>query len=243
MTPKPHYRRVLLKLSGEALMGNNSFGVSPEACQKIALSIKEAVSQAIQVAVVLGAGNIFRGMHGVEDLGLTRTPADHMGMLGTIINGIALHQALTQIGCEARVMSALECPKVVETYNWSRAIDHIESGSVLIFVGGTGNPYFTTDTAASLRANEINADILMKATKVDGVYDQDPFKNPSAKKYSSITFSQVLQDKLNVMDAAAIALSRDSTIPIFVFNFGKHSLLSAIEHPEVGTMITESTNS
>lgn len=211
------YKRVLLKLSGESLLNDQKFGISSQACQALASAIKSMREYGLEVACVIGGGNIFRGIS-LKETGLQRTPADHIGMLATLMNGIALQQALSAIECPAHVMSALECPAVAETYRWRRAMDFIADGSVLIFVGGTGNPYFTTDTAAALRASEIHADVLLKATKVDGVYTKDPLKYPDAKKYDQITHSQVLAENLAVMDATAIALCMSNKIPIFVFN-------------------------
>ena len=217
MEQKPIYQRVLLKLSGETLLGSQPFGISQEACMQVATYLSLFHQAGIQLGVVIGGGNIFRGVD-LRLTGMARTPADHMGMLATLLNGIAIQQALMLRGVPACVMSALECPKVAEPYNWTKAIQHLEEGSVVIFVGGTGNPYFTTDTAAALRASEIGADVLMKATKVDGIYNKDPLKYPDAMKYETISYSQVLAEKLQVIDATAIALCRSSQIPIFVFN-------------------------
>lgn len=220
MKNKIPYKRVLLKLSGEILMGSKGYGIDPETCQNLAFHLSKIKLLGIQLSIVIGGGNIFRGIdpRGSE---MPRTPADHMGMLATILNGIALQQALLSHGCQACAMSALECPKAVETYNWNQALKYQEQGTVLIFVGGTGNPYFTTDTAAALRASEIKADLLLKATKVDGIYDKDPVKYAEAKKYSSLTHSQMLAEKLMVMDATAVALCRSNQIPLFVFNMQK----------------------
>lgn len=233
------YKRVLLKISGEILMGSQSFGISHEAVKNIASAIKGIRTEGFDVAVVIGGGNIFRGI-ALKDMGIQRTPADHMGMLSTLINGIALQQALEFFDCPAKVMSALECPKVADAYNWRKALEYINEGSVLIFVGGTGNPYFTTDTAAALRASEIHADILLKATKVDGIYNQDPLKYPNAVKYSEMNYSQVLAEKLEVMDATAITLCGNNKIPIFVFNMnllGKQSLTTILSRKETGTLV------
>lgn len=210
-------KRILLKLSGETLMGDQGFGINHLACQQVANYLHKIHLMGLQVAVVIGGGNIFRGIN-LRSTGLPRTPADHMGMLATLFNGIALQQALMAEGVKACVMSALECPKVAESYNWGKALQYLEEGTLLIFVGGTGNPYFTTDTAAALRASEIHADMLFKATKVDGIYSRDPLKYPDATKYDRISYSQVLAEKLQVMDATAIALCRSNQIPIFVFN-------------------------
>jgi uridylate kinase len=234
---KAPYKRVLLKLSGEILLGSHPFGLDPDACHSTALALQHLRSSSLEVGIVIGGGNIFRGKD-LGALGLQRTPADHIGMLATLMNGIALQQALEKVGCPAKVMSALECPKVAETYTWSRAQETLREGKVLIFVGGTGNPYFTTDTAAALRASEMHADILLKATKVDGVYDHDPQKNPEARKYTTLPYSQYLAEKLQVMDATAVALCRSNRIPIFVFNM---QLLKTnpdfISKPHLGTLI------
>jgi uridylate kinase len=191
------------------------------------------------VGIVIGGGNIFRGIH-LEKMGLQRTPADLMGMLATLINGIALQQALASIHCPAKVMSSLECPRAVEPYSWRRALECLEEGNVLIFVGGTGNPYFTTDTAAALRASEIRADIFLKATKVDGVYDKDPLKYSDAKKYNSLSYSQALAEKLEVMDATSIALCRNNNIPMLVFNMNlleEDKILAALSEKSLGTIV------
>lgn len=217
MTKKSVFNRVLLKISGETLLGSQPFGIHQEACVQTAECLSRFHRAGIQLGVVIGGGNIFRGVD-LRLTGMARTPADHMGMLATLLNGIALQQALMQLGVPVCLMSAIECPKVAEPYNWTKAVEYLEKGTVVIFVGGTGNPYFTTDTAAALRASEIGADVLLKATKVDGIYNKDPLKYPEAVKYETITYSQMLADKLQVMDATAVALCRSSKIPIFVFN-------------------------
>jgi len=235
------YKRLLLKLSGEMLLGGQPFGVSPEGCTHLAKVIHEIQLSGYEVAIVIGGGNIFRGLH-LSQMGVERTPADNMGMLATLINGIALQQALAALGCSARLMSALECPRVAENYNWQRALDYLTSGKVLIFVGGTGSPYFTTDTAAALRASEIKADILIKATKVDGVYDKDPIKFPQAIRYPEISYTHFLAEKLQVMDASSIALCMNSKIPILIFNMnllGKHSIGSLLTDRTAATLIRE----
>jgi uridylate kinase len=216
MLKKLIYKRILLKLSGEMLMGGQAFGVNSQACQDLAKAVKTLSSNGIELGLVIGGGNIFRGINLKE--GMNRTPADQMGMLATLMNGIALQQALKDAGCPSRLLSALDCPKIAESYTWRKAMEYLSNGEALIFVGGTGNPYFTTDTAAALRASEINADILLKATKVDGIYSEDPLKNANAVKYDTLSYSQVLAQKLEVMDATAIALCRSNAIPIFVFN-------------------------
>ncbi len=234
---RPAYKRILLKLSGEALMGNQKYGVDPDACHKIALSVQELTRLGVQVGVVIGGGNIFRGVKATQS-GMQRTPADHIGMLATLINGIALQQAFEQIDCESRIMSAITCDVMAESYSWKNALNYLEKGIVLIFVGGTGNPYFTTDSAAALRALEIEADVLMKATKVDGIYNKDPTLYPDAKKFEQVTYSEVLASKLQVMDATAIALCRENQIPIRVFNMLDGSLKAAIMNEPVGTIVT-----
>lgn len=235
---KALYKRLMLKLSGEALLGDQKFGVDPKACRKIAASLKEICDLGVQVGVVVGGGNIFRGAQ-AEDLGFARTPADHIGMLATTINGIALQQALYLLGAKCHLLSALNCDSMVETYTWPKAMEYLAQGSIVIFVGGTGNPYFSTDTAAALRASEIEAEVLLKATKVDGVYDKDPRRYSSAKKFPHLTYADVFTKKLDVMDATAIALCRENGIPIHVFNlFKKGSLLSAICQKKGGSLIT-----
>jgi uridylate kinase len=211
------YKRILLKLSGEALLGASGFGIDQEACLKTAAAISKLHQFGVEVAVVIGGGNIFRGVD-LRSTGMPRTPADHMGMLATLLNGVALQQALELKGTKSRVMTALACPTIAESYNWAKALEYLKEKTVLIFVGGTGNPYFTTDTAAALRASEIEADVLFKATKVDGIYNKDPLKHPDAVKYPHISYSQVLAEKLQIMDATAIALCRSSQVPIYVFS-------------------------
>lgn len=233
----PLYKRILLKLSGEALMGKQSFGVERFACEHIAKAILEVYQLGVQIGIVVGGGNIFRGSQ-AEEFGFARTPADHIGMLGTTINGLVLQQSLAALGVESRVMSALN-DAVVEKYIWGHAEYCLQKGTVLIFVGGTGNPYFTTDTAAALRASEIQAQVLFKATKVDGVYSSDPLKNPDAIYYPKISYSRALVEDLHVMDGAAVALCRENKIPIYVFNlFKEGSLKKALCLQEGGTLIT-----
>jgi uridylate kinase len=217
-------------------MGDQKYGVDPDACHKIALSVQELTQLGVQVAIVIGGGNIFRGVK-ASAARLQRTPADQIGMLATIINGISLQQAFEQIHCPCRVMSAIACDKIVESFSWKSALEYLEKGTVLIFVGGTGSPYFTTDSAAALRALEIQAEILMKATKVDGIYNKDPAMYPDAKKYDRVTYSEVLASKLEVMDATAIALCRENRIPIRVFNMFDGSLKSAVFNEPVGTLV------
>jgi uridylate kinase len=233
------YKRVLLKLSGETLLADQTFGIHQKACLEVAHYIQKIQQIGLEVAIVIGGGNIFRGID-LRATGIPRTPADHMGMLATLLNGLAIQQSLISMGAQACVMSALECPSVAETYNWSKALKYLADGTILIFVGGTGNPYFTTDTAAALRASEIHADILLKATKVDGIYNKDPLQYFDAIKYEKISYSQMLAEKLKVMDATAIALCRSSQIPIFVFNMQRlidediEKLLTNLSH---GTLV------
>lgn len=239
MEHKSLYQRVLLKLSGETLMGSEPFGIYQEACMQVANYLSLFHRAGIELGVVIGGGNIFRGVD-LRLTGMPRTPADHMGMLATLLNGIALQQALMSLDVPVCLMSALECPKVAEPYNWTKALQYLEDGNIVIFVGGTGNPYFTTDTAAALRASEIGADVLLKATKVDGVYDKDPLKHPDAIKYQTISYSQVLAEKLQVMDATAVALCRSSQIPIFVFNMrrlAEESIEEVLGRVERGTWV------
>lgn len=233
-------KRLLIKLSGEVLLGDQPFGINSEAAATLAESLKGILNSGHELGIVIGGGNIFRGIQ-LNQTGMERTPADQMGMLATLINGIALQEALQAIGVSPRLMSALDCPKIAESYNWAKANHYLAEGLPVIFVGGTGSPYFTTDTAAALRASEIKADILLKATKVDGVYNSDPKQNPDAKKYSSIPYNQYLAEKLGVMDATAVALCMSSKVPIFVFSMeclGKVSMGSLLLEPEkYGTFI------
>lgn len=237
---QPLYKRILFKLSGEILTGSQPFGIDQEAAQKIAQAIGTIKKAGIEVAIVIGGGNFFRGIN-LKNSGMARTPADQIGMLATLMNGIALREALETAGCPAKVMTALECPKVAESYNWQNALKSLSEGTVLIFVGGTGNPYFTTDTAAALRASEIHADALVKATKVDGVYNKDPLKDPKAVKYEKLSYNQALEEKLGVMDASSIVLCRDNNIPIYVFNMSnlqEKKIISALQNKETGTLIS-----
>jgi uridylate kinase len=230
-------KRVLLKLSGEALMGDQKFGLDHVACHSIAREIKQVYDEGVQIGIVVGGGNIFRGLQ-AREFGFARTPADHIGMLGTTINGLVLQQSLVTLGCESRVLSALPCSTVVETYNWGLAMDYLQKNIITIFVGGTGNPYFTTDSAGALRANEIEADMLLKGTKVDGIYDKDPLKHSDAIKYTELTYSEALTKKLNVMDATAIALCRENQIPIYVFNlFEKGAFLKGVLFKGNGSLV------
>ncbi|OQY41287.1 MAG: UMP kinase [Fusobacteriia bacterium 4572_74] len=215
MTPK--YKRVLLKLSGEALMGKQEYGISSHMINMFSKQIVELANLGIQVAVVIGGGNIFRGLSG-EEQGIDRVTGDHMGMLATVINALALQNTIEKLGIQTRVQTGLEIPKVAEPFIKRKAQRHLEKGRVVIFGAGTGNPYFTTDTAAALRAMEIEADIVMKGTKVDGIFDKDPAKYVDAKKYDTITYSEVIAQGLKVMDTAAISLCMDNDLPLLVFD-------------------------
>lgn len=242
MSSKPAYKRILLKLSGEALMGEYAYGIDPKVISRVAGEIKELNSKGVQVAVVIGGGNIFRGA-GLAEAGMERVTGDHMGMLATVINSLALQDALERIGLKSRVMSALSIPDVCEDYIRRRAVRHLEKKRVVIFAAGTGNPFFTTDSAGSLRAIEICADVLLKATKVDGVYDSDPAKNADAKKYENITYDKALQDKLAVMDATALVMCRDYDMPLKVFDMSSEGELKniVVEGDEsLGTTVTKS---
>jgi uridylate kinase len=233
------YQRILLKLSGEALAGANEFGIDPTEVEAIARRIQEVHALGVQVAVVIGAGNLWRGKQGL-DRGMDRATADYMGMLGTVMNALALMDALERIGVYTRVQSAIEMRAVAEPYIRRRAIRHLEKGRVVIFSAGTGNPYFSTDTAAALRAMEIDADVLIKATKVDGVYDSDPKKNPQAKKFDHLSYIEVLNRRLEVMDSTAISLCMENHLPILVLNlWDENALLDALQGKKVGTLVND----
>lgn len=238
MTNSP-YKRVLLKLSGESLKGEKPGVIDHVACDQIANAICEVYALGVEIGVVIGGGNIFRG-NMAEQFGFARTPADHVGMLATTINGLILGQVLSTKGCKTRVMSALNFDGIVEPYNWNHALHSLDKGHIVIFVGGTGNPYFTTDTTAAMRASEIEAEVLLKATKVDGIYDMDPMKHKEAVKSDHLTYGEVLTKNLHVMDGAAIALCRESNIPIHVFNlFEKGAMLRAVVDRKGGTLVTK----
>ena len=238
MNAPPRYSRILVKLSGEALLGASDYGVDPAVLKRIAGEIHEITQMGVQIAVVIGGGNIFRGA-GLARAGMDRVTGDHMGMLATVMNALAMQDALESIGLQSRVMSAIRINQVCEDYIRRRAIRHLEKGRVVIFAAGTGNPFFTTDTAASLRAIEISADVLLKATKVNGVYSDDPVRNPAAQRYSHLTFDKVLADKLNVMDATAIVMCRDNRLPLRVFNLNNSGdLLRIVRGEDVGTAVT-----
>ena len=228
MVSKMKYKRILLKLSGEALLGNKSHGIDEKIIIFLADEIKKVYKKKIQISLVIGGGNIFRGTDAVS-VGIERTTADYMGMLGTVINALAIQNALEKISIPTRVLSSIPIPAVCESYIRRRAINHLEKNIVIIFAAGTGNPYFTTDTAAALRASEISANVIFKATKVDGVYTDDPKKNKKAKKYNTIKYADILAKNLKIMDGSAIALARDNNIPIIVFSISKkNAFLDAI---------------
>jgi len=231
------YRRILLKLSGEALLGARSYGVDPAICAFIAGQVARVHATGVQVGIVVGGGNIFRGM-AASASGMDRATGDYIGMLATVMNGLALQDALERAGIPTRVMSAIAMNEIAEPYIRRRAVRHLEKGRVAIFVAGTGNPYFTTDTAAALRAVEIGAEILMKATKVDGVYEADPMTHPDARRYESLAYTDLLRDQLKVMDAAAVALCMENDLPIVVFDLNKPDNIARVAMGEpVGTRI------
>ncbi len=235
---KPKYRRVLLKLSGEALGGLKGFGISPESIHDMAQQIREVRELGVETVIVIGGGNIFRGLAGSEG-GIERATGDYMGMLATVINALALQDALEKAGVATRVQSAITMHQVAEAFIRRRAVRHLEKGRVVIFGGGTGNPYFSTDTAAALRANEIGAEVILKATKVDGIYDSDPHKNPGAKRFAQISYLEALQKRLKVMDSTAFSLCMDNKMPIIVFDlFKPHNLRRVVLGEEVGTLVT-----
>jgi uridylate kinase len=232
------YRRVLLKLSGEALMGEQGYGIDPAIVKSIANDVAEVVAGGTQLAIVVGGGNIFRGLKG-SAAGMERATADYVGMLATVMNAITLQDALERVGVPTRVQTAIDMQELAEPYIRRRAIRHLEKGRVVVFGAGCGNPFFTTDTAAALRAAEINADVVFKATKVDGVYDRDPAHYPDARRYATLTFQDVLSGELAVMDSTAIALCKDNAIPILVFDlFGPGNIGKAVAGEPIGTSIT-----
>ena len=238
VSAKPIYRRILVKLSGEALGGQTGSGICPEAVQNMARQIGEVRELGIEVVVVIGGGNIFRGLAGSER-GIERATGDYMGMLATVINSLALQDALEKLGIGTRVQSAITMPQVAESFIRRRALRHLDKGRVVIFGGGTGNPYFSTDTAAALRANEIGAEVILKATKVDGIYDSDPKKNPKAKRYTQISYLEALQKQLAVMDSTAFSMCMDNKMPIIVFDlFKPHNLRRVVMGEKVGTLVT-----
>ncbi|MCM8799182.1 MAG: UMP kinase [Candidatus Omnitrophica bacterium] len=237
---KPVYKRIVLKLSGEALQGEQSHGIDQKFLNSLAKQIKEIKDMGVEVAIVLGGGNIFRGLENTQNKGLDmdRSVADYMGMLATVINGLALQDALEKLGAPTRVMTAIEMQRVAEPYIRRRAIRHLEKGRVVIFVAGTGNPYFTTDTAAALRAMEINADVILKATKVEGVFSSDPLKNKHAKKFSHLRYIDLLKKGLKVMDATAVSLCMDNKLPIIVFSLNRpENIKRVILGEKIGTLV------
>jgi uridylate kinase len=235
--PKPLYKRILLKLSGEALVGDLDYGISPAVVQKVALEVKEVKDLGVEVGIVIGGGNIYRGV-AASARGMDRASADYMGMLATVINSLALQDALEKMGSFTRVMSAVEIRQVAEPYIRRRAVRHLEKGRVVIFAGGTGNPYFTTDTAAALRAMEVKAQVILKATRVDGVYDTDPLIHRKAKKFDKLSYIEVLQRGLKIMDAPAISLCMDNHLPIIVFNLTeKGNIKRVVLGQKIGTII------
>jgi uridylate kinase len=237
---QPKFKRIVLKLSGEALLGNQrEHGIDMHTCKTIALQIKEIVQMGVQVSVVVGGGNIFRGQANEKSLGIERTVGDYMGMLATVINGLALQDTLENIGVPTRVMTAIEMHQVAEPYIRRRAMRHLEKRRVVIFVAGTGNPYFTTDTTSALRAMEIKAEAILKATRVDGVYSADPLKDKKAKKFSKLTYISVLKKGLKIMDATAISLCMDNHLPIIIFNLNKPgNIKRAVLGEHIGTIVS-----
>jgi len=236
-TKPPRFKRILLKLSGEALMGEGKYGISPKTLEQIAQEVRDIVKLGVEVGIVIGGGNIFRGVSASTE-GMDRASADYMGMLATVINALALRSTLTKIGVEARVQTAIEMKNVAEPFILGRAIRHLELGRVVIFAAGTGNPYFSTDTTAALRASEIGADVILKATKVDGVYDRDPNTDPNARLYEHITFTEALAKRLQIMDSTAFSLCMDNKIPILVFDMNKPSnIRDAVLGRKVGTLV------
>jgi uridylate kinase len=232
------YKRILVKLSGEALLGTADYGIDPAVLKRIANEILEIQALGVQVATVIGGGNIFRGA-GLARAGMDRVTADQMGMLATVMNALAMQDAIESLGAYARVMSAIRINEVCEDYIRRRAVRHLEKERIVVFAAGTGNPFFTTDTAAALRAIEIGADVLLKATKVNGIYDSDPMKNANAKRYTRLTYGQVLNDRLNVMDATAIVMCRDNALPLQVFNLNNAGELPRVVRGEdLGTVVT-----
>ncbi len=234
---KPKFKRILLKLSGESLLGSLAYGIDFESARSIVLEIKEVYDLGVQIAIMIGGGNIFRGVHGTE-IGMERASADYMGMLATVMNGIALQDAFEKEGVSTRQISAIEVKAVAEPFMRRRVINHLENGRIIIFTAGIGRPFFTTDTAAAERALEIKAEIILKATKVDGVYSNDPIKDKNAKRYTSIKYLDVLKQGLKVMDATAISLCQDHKLPILVFNLReKGSIKKAVLGDKIGTRI------
>ncbi|MGZ6557897.1 MAG: UMP kinase [Actinomycetota bacterium] len=240
--PAPRFKRILLKLSGEALMGDTGFGIEPSVIERIASEIAEVRALGVEIALVIGGGNIFRGL-AASAHGMDRASADYMGMLATVMNSLALQDALERVNVTTRVLSAIAMQELCEPYIRRRAMRHLEKGRVVIFAAGTGNPYFTTDTAASLRAMEIHADVLLKATKVDGIYDKDPVKYPDARRFHRLTYLEVLQQNLKVMDSTATALCRDNKLAIVVFDLHRRGNIRRVVGGEsIGTLVTDEEN-
>jgi uridylate kinase len=240
--PAPRFKRILLKLSGEALMGDTGFGIDPATLESIASEVAEVRALGVEIAIVIGGGNIFRGL-AASAHGMDRASADYMGMLATVMNSLALQDALERTNVTTRVLSAIAMQELCEPYIRRRAMRHLEKGRVVIFAAGTGNPYFTTDTAASLRAMEIHADVLMKATKVDGIYDKDPVKYKDAKRFHRLTYLEVLQQNLKVMDSTATALCRDNKLAIVVFDLhGRGNIRRVVAGESIGTLVTDEEN-
>jgi len=235
---RPAFNRILLKLSGEILAGDKGFGIDPEITHDLALKVQEVSHKGIQVGIVIGGGNIFRG-HSASSKGLERVPADYLGMMATIMNSVALQSALERLNCDTRVMSALSITQLAEPYIRRRGIRHLDKGRIVIFAGGTGNPYFSTDTAAALRAIEIDADIIIKGTKVDGVYSADPKLDPDAKKFDALTFKEVIEKELRVMDLTAVTLCKENNLPIIVFDIkSKNGLVDIVNSVPIGTTVS-----
>jgi uridylate kinase len=233
----PRFKRILLKLSGEALMGDGKYGISPRTLQQIASEVRDVVEMGVEIGIVIGGGNIFRGVSASAE-GMDRASADYMGMLATVINALSLQDSLEKLGVYTRVQSAIEMQQLAEPYIRRRAMRHLEKGRVVIFAAGTGNPYFTTDTAASLRAMEIHAEVILKATKVDGIYSADPVKDPTATRYKTLSYLDVLKKDLKVMDSTAISLCKDNDLPIIVFDLGQHgNIIKVVSGEDVGTLV------
>jgi len=234
---RPRFKRILLKLSGEALMGDGKYGISPKTLKQIAGEVREVVELGVEMGVVIGGGNIFRGVSASTE-GMDRASADYMGMLATVINALALQDSLEKLGVFTRVLSAIDMQQLAEPYIRRRAVRHLEKGRVVIFAAGTGNPYFTTDTAASLRAMEMHAEVILKATKVDGIYSADPMKDPTATRYKTLTYIDVLKKNLKVMDSTAISLCMDNDLPIIVFDLGTAgNIMRVVKGEDVGTLV------
>ncbi len=237
----PRFRRILLKLSGEALMGDKAFGIDPDVIGAIASEIHEIHKRGVETAIVIGGGNIFRGMNS-SAYRMRRTPADNIGMLATVMNSLAMGEALNNLDIDTQVMSAIEMPRVAETFTARRAVEHLTDKKIVLFAAGTGNPFFSTDTAATLRALEIEADVFLKATKVDGVYDSDPVKNPEAKLFNTLTYREYVERGLKVMDMTSITLAMGQNLPVVVFSLrGRGNILKVVTEQNIGTLISGET--